>query len=128
MAVLTVTNAALNAVRDNLNGVPGAASLIVTWIAWGTGTQATPATATQLATEVFRKQITSVANGAAAGEGIINGYLAPTDLVGTAITEFALFAGAASSTANSGLMIFYGLYTHTHVATESIQFQADSTV
>lgn len=128
MATLTVTTAALNAVRDNLNGVPGAASLKVTWVAWGTGTQGSPATATQLANEVLRKQITSVSNGGSPGEGIINGFLSPSDLVGTAITEVAYFAGNASGAANSGLMVFYGLYSHTHVGSESIQFAADNTV
>jgi hypothetical protein len=128
MATLTITNAALNAVRDNLNGVPGASVLAITWIAWGTGTQGSPITATQLATEVFRKQITSTSLGANPGEGIINGYLAPTDIAGTAITEVGFFADGATSTPNSGLLVFYGLYSHTHVSTESIQFAADNTV
>ena len=128
MATLTVTNAALNAARDNIDGVPGAASLKVLYVAFGTGTQGTPATATQLANEVLRKPITSVANGANPGEGIINGYVAPSDLVGVAITEVGFFAGNATGAANSGLMMFYGLYSHTHVASESIQVTADSTV
>lgn len=128
MTALTVTNGALNAVRDNLNGAPNASKLAITYIAFGTGTQGSPATATQLASEVFRKQITSVSNGGANGEGIINGYLSPTDAVGTAITEVGFFADGATGAANSGLLVFYGLYSHTHISSESIQFTADSTV
>lgn len=127
MAVLTVTNAAFNLVRDRLNGA-SSTSLKITYVAIGTGTQGTPATATQLAAEVFRKPIASYANGAAVGEGLINGYLSPQDSVGTAITEVGFFAGNASATANSGTLLFYGLYSHTHTNAESIQLQADSTV
>lgn len=126
MATLTVTNAGLNLLRDALNGV--AVTPAVTYVAIGTGTQATPATATQLAAEVFRKPVASVATGANAGEGLINGYLSPQDSVGTVITEIGFYGGAATATANSGTLIFYGLYSHTHTNTESITLQADSTI
>jgi hypothetical protein len=128
MATLTVTNAAIDAVRDLLNGVVGAAPLGITWFAIGTGTQGTPATATQLAAEVFRMPITSFGNGAAHGESITNALLAPTVAAGAIIAEIGFFGGFASSAANSGTLIFYGLYSHTHTAGESIQFTADSTV
>jgi len=124
----TIPNVALNAVRDNLRGVAGAPSLVVTWIAVGTGVQATPATATQLASEVFRKQLTNSANGASVGEALLNGYLAAGDSSGTAITEVGFFAGNASSAANSGTLMFYATYSHTHAAGESIQLTIDTTV
>ena len=128
MAVATVCNTALNFVRDNLLNVQGS-PLVATWFAIGTGTQGTPATSTTLATEVFRKAVTSYANGVAAGEGLINCYLAPSDSVGTVITEIGLFVGpTASASPSTGTLLFYALYSHTHVATESIQFQWDTTV
>lgn len=127
MPALTITNAGLNLARDVLNGVPGA-SLAITYVAIGTGTQGSPATATQLAAEAFRKAVASVSNGAAVGEGLINGYIAPTDSAGTVITEIGFFGGSATGAANSGTLIFYGLYSHTHTNTESVQLVADSTM
>ena len=125
MAAMTVTNAGLDLVRDALllGTVPQ-----VTWFAIGTSATAPAVTDVQLGAEVFRKQITSVSNGAAHGEGILNGYISPQDSVGTVIAEWGLFGGAtASATANSGTLIARGLYSHTHTAVESIQLQADST-
>lgn len=128
MPAATVPNVALNFVRDNLLGAQ-ASPLKATYFAIGTSTQGTPATATSLAAETFRKPVTSYANGAAAGEGIVNCYLSPSDSVGTVITEIALFGGpGASGSANTGTMIFYALYSHTHTNAESIQFQWDSTI
>ncbi|SRR5260221_1155060 len=128
MPAATVVNAALNYVRDNLSGA-NTSALKATWFAIGTSTQGTPATATQLAAEAFRKAVTSSANGGAAGEGLINCYLGPSDGVGTVITEIGLFGGpTATSSANSGTLIFYALYSHTHTGLESIQFQFDSVV
>lgn len=123
MAV-TITNAGLNLLRDALavGTVPK-----ITYLAIGTGVQGTPATATRLANEVFRKQITSAPNGANPGETLFNLLLSPQDSVGTAITEYALFGGGATATANSGTMIFYNTYSHTHTGLESIQFTVDST-
>jgi hypothetical protein len=125
MAV-TVTNAGLNLIRDAMNGVANVPK--ITYVAIGTGTQGAPATSTQLAAEVFRKSITSYANGAAQGEGLVNGYISPQDSVGTVIAEVGYFAGNASATANSGTLVVYATYAHTHTATESIQLQLDQTV
>lgn len=128
MPAATVPNVVLNYVRDNLIGAQSGI-LKATYFAIGTGTQGTPATATQLAAETFRKPVTSYATGAAAGEGIINCYLGPSDAVGTVIAEIGLFGGpGASSAANTGTMIFYALYAHTHTGLESIQIQWDSTI
>lgn len=123
----TKTNAGLNALRDALSGA--GSTLAVKYVAWGTSTQGTPATATQLAHEVGRKAITSLPNGAAVGELLMNGIISPQDAVGVAITEVAFFAGpGASATANTGIMLLYGLYSHTHTNAESIQIQADATL
>jgi hypothetical protein len=127
MPSMTVVNAALNLVRDTILGVSSLPPLAITYVAIGTGTQGTPATATQLATEVFRKPLTNALAGASVGEGLFNGYIAPTDSVGTAISEVGFFGGNATGAANSGTLFFYGLYSHTHTATESLQMQADST-
>ena len=125
---ITVTNDGLNAVRDNLNKVAGATSLGITYLAIGTGTQATPATAHGLANEVFRMAITGYANGANPGEGLISALLSPTSAAGFAISEVGFFGGAATGTSGSGTLFFYALFSHTHTGTESIQFTADSTV
>ena len=123
----TKPQAGLNAMRDVLSGV--GTSLKVGYFAWGTGTQGTPATATQLAAEVGRKLVTSITNGSNPGEELINEYLSPQDAVGVAISEIAFFAGpAANGNPNTGTMVLYGLYSHTKSALESIQFQVDSTL
>jgi len=122
---LTITNAGLNLLRDalSLGTVPK-----VKYVAIGTGVQGTPASATRLATEVFRKQVTSAPNGAAAGETLFNTLISPQDSVGTVITEYGYFGGAATGTANSGTLIFYNTYSHTHTGLESIQITVDSTL
>jgi hypothetical protein len=128
MPAATVVNAALNYFRDNLNGVQLVA-LKATYFAIGTGTfSGTPLLSTTLTTEAFRKAVTQYTNGGNPGEGIINCYLGPSDSVGTVITEIGLFGGAATLTANSGTLIFYAAYSHTHTALESIQFSFDSTI
>jgi hypothetical protein len=128
MPAATVVNVALNFIRDNLAGAQ-AIPLKATYFAIGTGTfSGTPLLSTALTTEVFRKAVTQYANGANPGEGLINCYLGPSDSVGTVITEIGLFGGAATATLNSGTLIFYAAYSHTHTGLESIQFQFDSTI
>lgn len=124
MPAMTITNAGLNLVRD---AILLGSSPKPLYFAIGTGSTAPAVTDTQLGAEVFRKQITSLTAGAAAGEALISGYLSPQDSAGTVIGEWGLFGGAATGTANSGTLIARGLYSHTHTASESIQFQADST-
>ena len=124
MSALTITNAGLNAVAA---AMASGQSIQVAWVALGTGTQGTPATATKLANEVFRKAIASYATGGAAGEELFTGYIAPNDTPGTAITEVGFFIGGSAS-ANTGTLLFYGLYSHTHNNLESLQMVADSTL
>lgn len=128
MPAATVCNTALNFVRDNLLGAQSS-PLKATWFAIGTGVLGVPATSGTLNAEVFRKPVTATANGAAAGEGLITCYLGPGESVGTAIAEIGLFGGpSANSAPNTGTLLFYGLYSHTHTALESVQFIWDTTV
>lgn len=119
MAAVTITNAGLNLLRDARRGLITDTS--IKYLAVGTSSTAPAATDTQLGAEVFRKALTSSANGAAAGEGLYTIYLAPQDVVGVVIAEVGWFAGSsASGTANSGVLVARALYSHTKTATESI--------
>ncbi len=124
MSAITITTAGRNLLRD---GESGAQNPKITYVALGTDSTAPAIGNTQLGAEVFRKSVTSYTNGAN-GEILINMYLAPSDLVGTAIQEVGFFGGNATKTANSGTLLARGLYAHTHVNTESIQFQIDFTI
>ncbi len=122
----TYTNAGHNLMRD---GTSGAASPKITYVALGTGTAAPTTGDTKLAAEVFRKRVSSYTNGTNPGEVHIDLYLAPGDAVGVVIAEVGFFGGNANGTANTGVLLCRGLYspTHTHVNTESIQFDLDFT-
>ena len=120
----TYTNAGHNLMRD---GTSGAANPKISYVALGTGSAAPTAGDTKLAAEVFRKKISSYTNGTNPGEVHIDLYLAPGDAVGIAIAEVGFFGGNASSTQNSGVLLCRGLYSHTHINTESIQFDLDFT-
>lgn len=124
MSTLTITNAGLNAVAAAL---ATGQSIQISYVAVGTGTQGTPATATKLAAEVFRKAVTSYATGGAAGEELITGYIAPSDTPGTVIAEVGFFIGGTSAK-DTGTLLFYGLYSHTHTNLESLNLVADSTL
>lgn len=125
MSAITVTNTGKNLLRA---GRSGADNPKVTYIALGTGSTAPSASDTKLAAEVFRKKITSYTNGGT-GEILANGYIGPTEAVGTIIAEVGFFGGnSASSTANSGILIARGLYSHTKTSTESLTLQFDETI
>ncbi len=124
MSAITITTAGRNLLRD---GESGAQNPKITYVALGTDSTAPAVGQTALFAEVFRKAVTSYTNGAN-GEILINMYLAPSDLVGISVQEVAFFGGNATKTANSGTMLARGLYAHTHVNTESIQFQIDFTI
>lgn len=127
MATATVTDAGINLLRDGLRGT--ATNTAILYVAVGTGSTAPAASDTQLVTEVFRKALTSSANGAAAGEGVFTLYLSPQDVVGTVIAEVGWFAGSsASGTANSGVLVARGLYSHTKTNQESINVAFDLTI
>lgn len=123
MAVMTITNAGLNLIRD---GLSGANNPLITYVALGTGSTAPGVGQTQLVAESFRKTVTSFVNGASPGELIITMYLGPGDDVGDGIQEVGFFGGStATSAPNTGIMLARGLYVHTKLATESIQFPLD---
>jgi hypothetical protein len=115
-----------NLLRD---GQSGANNALIKYIAFGTGSAAPTIGDTKLVAETFRKAITSFSNGASTGELLSNMYLSPADAVSYSISEVGIFGGSSASSAlNSGVLIARGLFTHTHVATESIIFTYDSIV
>lgn len=127
MATATVTNAGINLLRDGMRGI--ATNTQILYVAVGTSSTAPAASDTTLGAEVFRKALTSSANGASAGEGVFTLYLSPQDVVGTAIAEVGWFAGSsASGTANSGVLVARGLYSHTKTSSESINVSFDITL
>lgn len=126
MASITITNAGLDLLRD---GMSGANNPLVTYVALGTSSTAPAATDTQLGAESYRKAVTSYSNGASHGEIKVNMYLGPGDDVGDTIAEIGFFGGStATSAANTGVLLAHGLYSHTKLSTESIQFVLDFTV
>lgn len=123
MTAATLTNAGRNLIRD---GLRGAATPKITYVAMGTDSTAPDVANTKLGAETFRKAVTSYTNGTT-GEVLINMYLAPGESVGTNIAEIGFFGGSATSAANSGTLLARGLYSHAKTNTESIQFQLDFT-
>src|SRR5258708_5915196 len=151
MPTLTKTTVGLNLLRDSNSG---AANDTITYVSLGTGTTAPSAGDVKLVAEVFRKKVTSYANGTtgeilvsmylAPGDAngfdieihayqyftrctvLVSMYLAPGDANGFDIEEVGFWGGNASSTPNSGVLIGRGLWSHNpKVSTESIQFQLD---
>lgn len=131
MTAVTVTNAGLNLLRDaQVGALTGTlVDARIYYVAVGTSSTSPTASDTQLGAEVFRKAMTSYADGASAGEGIFTLYLSPADAVGVAIAEVGWFAGSgAGPGANTGVMVARVLYSHTKLNTESIQMTLDSTL
>lgn len=125
MPTVTLTDAGRNLKRDARRGL--VTDVSIHYVAVGTSSTAPTTGDTQLGAEVFRKALTSSANGAGAGEGVYTLYLSPQDVVGTAIAEVGWFAGSgATGTANSGVLIGRALYSHTKTATESINISFDA--
>lgn len=125
MSAITVTTVGKNLLRA---GRSGSDNPKVTYVALGTSNIAPSASDTKLGAEVFRKKISSYANGGT-GEILANGYIAPTEAVGVVIAEVGFFGGnSATSTANSGILIARGLYSHTKTGTESLTLQFDETI
>lgn len=94
------------------------------------GVVTTPqATDTQLQNEVLRKTLSSGVTGGAAGEGLFVLYIAPTDGT-TPLTflEIGWYAGAASGTVNSGVLVARAIYWYPHTSNDSANAQLDTTV
>ena len=116
---VTMTTAGLNLIRDGLRGV--ATDIKIYYVAVGTDSTAPSASDTTLGAEVFRKVMTSTANGVSDGEATFTLALSPQDAVGEVIAEVGWFAGAdASVTADTGVLMARVLYSHTKLASESI--------
>ena len=119
---LQKTDVGRNLFRD---GAKGANNPLIKFFAIGTGNSSPTTANTRLDTEVFRKAITTYTNGTT-GEVLVDVYVAPTDAVGVVIAEVGIFGGSsASSTANSGVLLARGLYSHTKTNTESILLRLD---
>lgn len=126
MTAITITNSGLNLLRD---GTSGANNPLITYVALGTSSTAPTTADVKLGAESFRKAVTSYTNGANPGEILINLYLAPGDDVGDSIAEIGFFGGnTATAVKDTGVLLAHGAYTHTKLATESIQFQLDLTI
>ena len=125
MSAITKTTSGLNLDRD---GDSGAANPKITYVALGTSSTAPSASDTKLGSEVFRKKVTTYANGSS-GEILITMYLAPGDTIGINIQEVGFFGGStATSAKDSGVLIAHGLYAHNpKTGLESITFQLDKT-
>src|SRR5438094_211769 len=124
MALITKTNAGLNLARD---AEAGAANAQIKYVALGTGNTTPAATDTKLVSEVYRKAVSSRANGTN-GELITSLYLGAGDANGIVIAEVGIFGGSsATSQLNTGVLIARGLYSHTKSSGESIQIDFDHT-
>lgn len=123
---MTITNAGHNLLRD---GIKGTANPAITYVAVGSGTSTPTATQTKLDSELFRKAVTSVANGGSTGEALVNFYVGPSDAVGDDIEEVAFFGSASATSAkDTGVMLCRGLWTHNPKSgTESITVALDMT-
>src|SRR5260221_14113362 len=111
MATMTKTTVGLNLERD---GKSGANNPKVLYIALGTGNSTPSVANTALDNEVFRKAISTFANGST-GDITAQIYIEPTEAVGYTIAEVGIFGGgAATNVANSGVLLARGLYSPTH--------------
>lgn len=122
-AGITLTNVGLNLIRDALVGA--VSNIKISYVALGTGGSAPNAAQSTLDHEVYRKAVTGYTSGSVPGEAIITMYLAPGDAINIGIKEFGFYAGKATALLNSGTLVARGLYNHTHLNTESIQFGLD---
>lgn len=127
MATATLTDAGANLRRDAMRG--NATDIKIKYVAVGTSSTAPSSSDTTLGAEVFRKAVTSSADGGSAGESTFTVYLAPGDAVGEVIAEVGWFAGAdASGTSGTGVLVARGLYSHTKTDQESINVTFDVTL
>lgn len=123
---VTKTTGWLNLVRDGLGGLDNPK---ITYVAIGSGTTAPSSSDTQLASESFRKAVTSYTAGGN-GELLVSVFLGPSDAIGADIEEVGLFGGAAATnTTNSGILIARGLWSHpSKSGSESITLTLDASV
>jgi len=120
-----VKNGALNAVRDLLKGT--VQSLQILYMAWGSSATANTKSQTQLVAEFGRKAITAQADGATGVETTTT-YISPYEGNTATIEELGWFAGTATSTPNSGLMLARVLYHRAKTNLESIVVTRTDTI
>jgi hypothetical protein len=97
----------------------------------GSGVVTTPiASDTKLFNETFRNVTSAGVIGGAAGEVLINLYIAPTDGATTTYLEVGYFGGGAvTASANTGVLVARAIYWFPHtVNVDSAMAQLDTTV
>jgi hypothetical protein len=86
------------------------------------------ATDIALQNEVFRKALSSGVPGGSAGESLLVLYIAPTDSPGVTFLEIGWWAGNASATPASGVLVARAIYWYPHTGSDSASAQLDTTV
>jgi hypothetical protein len=82
----------------------------------GSGVVTTPlASDTQLFAEAYRDATSAIVTGAAAGEAFASLYIASPEGATTTYLEVGYFAGSASATPNSGILVARAVYWFPHV-------------
>lgn len=116
-----VTDSGHNLIRDALRGQV-TSGINITYIALGSSNaSAGDTTLTQLVSEQYRQQISSQSAGTVGVANIVS-YISPTVANSFTTNEIGWFAGAASGTANSGILVArYTGFSRSKVATESWQ-------
>jgi hypothetical protein len=114
-----ITDVGKNLMRDGLAGA--LTDTTIHYCGLGTSGTAPAAGDTQLGAETFRKAMTTY-DRTTAKQVKSTCYISPGEAIGAVIAELGWFAGAAAtSAANSGVLVAHTLYSHTKTGTESIQ-------
>lgn len=117
----TVMDAFHGAILDQTMGVAGAASLAVLYVAAGQSSAASTTTMTQLGAEYYRAAPTDRQRPTSTSG--VTYFFFPTTVANTYLHEFAVFAGAATAAANSGLMAVRWLYDFNKDSTMTLNGQ-----
>lgn len=105
----------------------GSALPEISYVAVGSSATAPAAGDTTLGAETFRKVVTSQVQGASANQTVTTVYLAPAEANGQ-IEEVGWFAGAATATADTGVLVARVLYSKLKDNLESIQIERTDTI
>lgn len=99
----------------------------ITWMAWGSSATPPASSQTQLGAETGRLQVTQQLQGGSSNQTITTTYIGPNDGNGQ-IEELGWFAGDASATPNSGIMIARVAYSKLKDNLEAIQVDRTDTI